>query len=59
MGVKTGEWIGFGFSEFSGDRFSLNIKYRGEEVCWESFHPFSYLYIFGLYALNGIKDIVT
>jgi len=57
MGVKIGEWIGFGFSEFSGDGFSLNIKYRGEEVCWELLHPFSYLYIVGLYASN--KDIVT
>jgi len=46
MGVKIWECIGFGFSEYSGDGFSLNIKYRGEEVCWESSHPFSYLYIF-------------
>jgi len=29
MGVKIGEWIGFGFSEFSGDEFSLNIKIQG------------------------------
>jgi len=57
MGVKIWECIGFGFSEYSGDGFSLNIKYRGEEVCWESSHPFSYLYILVYTHQTGLRTL--
>jgi len=35
MGIKIWECIGFGFSGYSGDEFSLNIKYRGEEHIYQ------------------------